>query len=107
MPEEKSESGHQRPIRGPVVRDVRCEWTRTEPSASVLLLTNSGISRTVECREPQRFLEDHEQPDLLDAWYDCHWRAAAEQFGDASGVGWWVHAVELTGPERGADVPGR
>jgi hypothetical protein len=29
----------------------------------------AGVSRTAECCESQRFLEDHEQADLLDAWY--------------------------------------
>src|SRR5579862_5231539 len=68
---------------------------------------NSGASRTAECRESQRFLEDHEQADLLDAWYHRYWRVSAEQFGDAPGVRRRVHPVELTSPEGRADRPRR
>ena len=46
----------------------------------------AGVSRTAECCESQRFLEDHKQPDLLDAWDNSHRRVSAEQFGDTAGV---------------------
>jgi hypothetical protein len=46
----------------------------------------AGISRIAECCESQCFLEDHEQADLLDAWYHRYRRVSAEQFGDTAGV---------------------
>jgi hypothetical protein len=46
----------------------------------------AGVSGVAECCESQRFLEDHKQPDLLNAWDNRHGRVCAEQFGDAAGV---------------------
>ena len=59
--------------------------TRFSPAvADWRIWRGAGVSRTAECCESQRFLEDHKQPDLLGAWDNSHRRVSAEQFGDTA-----------------------
>src|SRR3984885_12094610 len=85
----------------PITTNCRCIRLTRHPRRI------AGGSRTAECCESQRFLEDHEQADLLDARYHRYRRVSAEQFGDATGVRRRVHPVKLTSPERRADRPRR
>ncbi len=57
-----------------------------------------GFSRTAGRCESQRFVEDHEQADPLDARHHSHRRVSAEQFGDATGVRGRVHPVTPPSP---------
>ena len=76
-----------RPARLPAAADpTRSDVMQEEPGGRRTVWRIAGVSRTAECCESQRFLEDHKQPDLLDAWDDSHRRVSPEQFGDATGV---------------------
>jgi hypothetical protein len=61
-------------------------WRLAAPVQDARNSRGAGVSRTAGCCESQRFFEDYEQADLLDAWYDHYRRVSAEQFGDATGM---------------------
>ena len=75
------ESARRRPRAKPTSRT-----TPDRRAVSFSLRRISGVSRTAECCESQRFLEDHKQADLPDAWDNSHRRVSAEQFGDTASV---------------------